>query len=115
MIRRGHGAERRAAARLGLTFSAPAPSYTWYDDPELVVQLSHFAWGAFVVLAVSPHVGPWWPLGVGAVAAAVKEFGVDSWLPVAWGGEGDSWAGSALDFGMYLAGGAAGWLAWYWR
>ena len=72
------------------------PSY------QVVVQTCHFAVAcALAQLAVTCGLSAWWGLGWTLVLALAKEFGFDTYWPVAWGGEHDSLADSAIDFSFY--------------
>lgn len=82
---------------------------TWETNPQYLAQVGHAFGGAFAILtttlfSVVLHAG-WLPilvtLGVGVLAAAVKEFVLDLLPP-----ESDSLVNSAMDFGFYMLGAA---------
>jgi hypothetical protein len=77
-----------------------------FPSMELLAQYSHFAWGAFLYLAVALLSGnPLFALLLVTAAAAVKEFVIDILT-------GQDPVGSVIDFFVYEAGMFAGLLVW---
>jgi hypothetical protein len=83
----------------------------WEENEQYLAQVGHFLGGAIVIVLAtlfSIVCGAGWlpiliTLGVGIVAAAVKEFVLDRRPP-----ESDSLANSTMDFAFYMIGAAVG-------
>ena len=85
----------------------------WQPSYESVCQGLHFALGVLFTVAPSAVWGRGWVCTMAGflftiVFATAKEAGFDTLWPVAWGGEGDSWADSWDDWRHYVLGAYTG-------
>jgi|SRR5580692_8722689 hypothetical protein len=77
----------------------------WVPSAWLCAQLSHTGWGAFLVLAVAPHLGLAWTWAMLLVFVLLKDGIFDMVV------EGSTWTGEAVDGLFYCLGGLIGCVA----
>jgi hypothetical protein len=92
--------------------------WSWMSSPQYLAQVGHFLGGVSLILIASLFsivlgagwIPIFWTLGIGIVAASLKEFVFDlaSW------GEGDTLSDSIMDWSFYMLGGLVGMgLSWW--
>lgn len=82
-------------------------SLNWNPSSWCLAQVNHVLAGALVLMVFAAH--PWLALVLFTLIVGLKEFWADlTWL------EHDSWAGSCIDFGAYMAGALGGLVAPLW-
>lgn len=79
----------------------------WFPSGNLIAGLSHFAWGALVVLAFALFGHLWIGLGAMAAFAAIKEFVFDALV------EGQTTKDNLTDFVEYAGGFVLALVLWF--